>query len=408
MNQTPQRADEPHRSATLSLFERAAQVFDGWTDPDTGVRVLRLFRRGDECPVEDVWQTLYQQCCCFLNGGREVLLRTGPFYAGLEGKTHGLLDLTTGQMRNPFPAGYRMMQVFDATNLALLLAGDARTVLWDLQTETELASLSWGDWRFSSIYFLGDGRRALVSLFRGQPYTEPVQSQIYLLTPGESPRLILKADGYYCNHMQGCPTDPELFTYDRWPSPSRPVEQAIHLATLDGRFHEPLKLDERALRPVDMWGCRDHYVWTPDGRRIVSYLNPEPMTVLPRAEEFNHFALGWWLSALDWRTGEDYAAPYPAGRWGGHMQITPDSKYIVCAGGPGFDKLYAVSIEGLRQGWNEHVICSYPTTVSVGKNSEPFPYPFVLPDGSGVIFNAGWPGPEHGVYLAEWPAKLTE
>ena len=47
-----------------------------------------------------------------------------------------------------------------------------------------------------------------------------------------------------------------------------------------------------------------------------------------------------------------------------------------------------------------------PQTLSVGKNSEPFPYPFVLPDSSGVIFNAGWPGPEHGVYLAEWPAAL--
>jgi hypothetical protein len=29
--------------------------------------------------------------------------------------------------------------------------------------------------------------------------------------------------------------------------------------------------------------------------------------------------------------------------------------------------------------------------------------PFALPDQSGVIFNAGWPGPQHGVYLVEWP-----
>jgi hypothetical protein len=30
----------------------------------------------------------------------------------------------------------------------------------------------------------------------------------------------------------------------------------------------------------------------------------------------------------------------------------------------------------------------------------------MLPDGSGVVFNAGWPGDEHGVYLAEWPKGL--
>ncbi|MHB0938445.1 MAG: hypothetical protein ACYC6A_18785 [Armatimonadota bacterium] len=389
-----------------TLFERAAKVFDGWTDPETGVRVLRLFRKGEACAIEDVWQTLYQQCGCFLNGGREVLLRTGQSYSGLGGKEHQLLDLTTGQWRNPFPAGYKAVMVFDATNTALLRAGDARAVLWDLQADAELASLSWDDWRFSGFYFLGDGRRALVSLYRGRPYNEPVQSQIHLLSPGEAPRLLLEADGYFCNHMQGCPADPELYAYDRWPSPHRPVEQVIHVATLDGRLHEPAALNELAPRPQDMWGCRDHYVWTPDGNRIVSYLNPTPMDIVPQSAGFNHFALDWWLSALDWRTGEDYAAPYPAGRWGGHMQITPDSQYIVSAGGPGFDKLYAVSIAELRAGWNEHVICSYPTTTSIGKNSDPFPYPFVLPDGSGVIFSAGWYGNEHGVYLAEWPKAL--
>ena len=88
------------------------------------------------------------------------------------------------------------------------------------------------------------------------------------------------------------------------------------------------------------------------------------------------------------------------------MQVSPDSHYIVCSGGPGFDKLFIVDIEGLRKGWNERLICSFPRTVSAGKNTEPFPYPFVLPDQSGVIFTAGWPGPEHGVYLAEWPADL--
>ena len=76
-------------------------------------------------------------------------------------------------------------------------------------------------------------------------------------------------------------------------------------------------------------------------------------------------------------------------------------------GGPGFDKLFLVSIEGLRRGWNERVLCGYPTTVSPGLNSDPFPMPFALPDQSGVIFNAGWPGPEHGVYLCEWPKSLA-
>ncbi|NQU10432.1 hypothetical protein HQ590_06570, partial [bacterium] len=165
-----------------------------------------------------------------------------------------------------------------------------------------------------------------------------------------------------------------------------------------------------ALRPGDMWGARDHYVWTPDGTRIVSYLNPHPLrlTPVPKSDpDFNHFRFEWWLSALDWRTGADLAAKYPPDRWGGHMQITPDSRYIVCAGGPGFDKLFAVEIEGLRQGWNEHVICSYPETVAAGTNSDPFPHPFVLPDGSGVLFNAGWPGDQHGIYLAEWPRALV-
>jgi len=31
---------------------------------------------------------------------------------------------------------------------------------------------------------------------------------------------------------------------------------------------------------------------------------------------------------------------------------------------------------------------------------------FRVPEQSGVIFNAGWPGPEHGVYLVEWPTEL--
>ena len=177
----------------------------------------------------------------------------------------------------------------------------------------------------------------------------------------------------------------------------------LTIRTLDGSFEETVKLDERAPRPKDMWGCRDHYVWAPDGSRIVSYLNCQPVDP---SIPFNHFPFDWWLSALDWRTGEDYCAKYPPGRWGGHMQMTPDSRYIICGGGPGFDKLFAVEMAALRDGWNEHVICSYPTTNTEAVNVGYFPYPFALPDGSGVIFNAGWPGDEHGVYLAEWPGSL--
>ncbi len=31
-----------------SLFARAARVFDGWTDPETGLRVLRIRAKGPD------------------------------------------------------------------------------------------------------------------------------------------------------------------------------------------------------------------------------------------------------------------------------------------------------------------------------------------------------------------------
>lgn len=391
--------------ASMSLFDRAARVFDGWTDPETGARVLRIFRR-DNRTVSDVWQTLYHQCKCFLDGGRKVLLRTGQAYSGHGGFRFFLLDLTTGEMYDPFPVNSSVCEICDGTDIAILSKYDSKPhpMLWDLHAGRALASITISEgWSCAGIMSLGDGCRVIAAEYRGSPYDEPVQSRHYLLTPDEEPRLIFEADGYFCNHMQGCPTDPNLYSYDRWPSPKRNVDQVTYLRSLDGSIDEPAKLDEHALRPVDTFGCRDHYVWTPNGNRIVSYLCPHPIVLGP---DFNHFNLEWWLSALDWHTGEDLAAKYPEGRWGCHMQITPDSKYIVSSGGPGFDYLYAVEIEGLRRGWNEHIICGYPRTVSKGKNSEPFSYPFVLPDYSGVIFNAGWQGPEHGIYLAEWPVGL--
>lgn len=393
-----------------TLFDRAAAVFPGWTDRDTGLRVLRVQSRGD-APADVVWVTRYHQSPCFLEGGRKILLswRRHPTPA-VENRSF-LLDLTTGQVEYPFPAGTGVQEVWEPTGLASLsqttAAGATRVLLWDLKTRREVAGLTVPEgWTFNSLNLLPGKRAGLVFIYRGQYYTEPVYSQHILLTPGEEPRVVMEADGFFCSHIQGCPTDPELYAYDRWPSPKRDIDQAIHLRTLDGRYNEPLPLAPEAMRPGDMWGARDHYLWTPDGRYIVSYFAPKPIGTGPGEqlpEAFNHFTFGWWLSVLDRHTGQDLAACYPAGRWGGHMAVSPDSRAIVCGGGPGFDKLFTVDIDGLRQGWNERVLCSYPHTVSQGKNHEPFPYPFVLPDQSGVIFNAGWPGPEHGVYLVEWP-----
>jgi hypothetical protein len=384
-----------------TLFEKAGAVFDGWTDPETGLRVLRLHTRGSG-PKGVIWSTMYHQFRCFLDGGRRVLLRERP--CPPSGPSHEfLLDLTTGRTERPFPAGHSVVEVADATGMAALVAGEAdgsRSILWNLRTGREEASVRTDGWTLNTPCLLPDGRRALVFHHLGQPYQDRVQSRHILLTPGEPPRTVLEADGYFCSHIQGCPTDPDLYTYDRWPSPARDIEQALHLRRLDGSLHEPVPLAPDAGRPGNMWGARDHYLWTLDGRRLVSYFCPDPIRLGP---DFNHFRLNWRLSALDWRTGQDWAAAYPPGRWGGHMQVSPDSRWIVCTGGPGYDRLFLVSIEGLRRGWNETPVCSYPRNTFSGKNEGPFSYPAVLPDQSGILFNAGWPGPEHGVYLAAWP-----
>ena len=75
--------------------------------------------------------------------------------------------------------------------------------------------------------------------FRGSAYDEHVQSRHYLIGADAPPRLVLEADGYFCSHVQGCPTDPNLYAYDRWPSPERYIEQALHLHTLDGKHVKP-------------------------------------------------------------------------------------------------------------------------------------------------------------------------
>lgn len=386
-----------------SVFQQAAQVFPGWNDPDTGLRVLRIQSRGPD-EKAPIWSTPYHQCACFLEGGRKVLLNG----AGPNGKGQGLVDLSTGKVEVPLTITASIGEVHDGTNMATITCQDngrSRAAVWDLTQQREVMGYTAEEpWITGSINLLSDGVRAIVWRYVGRPYGEHVHSQHLLLTPGREPELVLDDPGYFCSHAMPCPTDPDLYSYDRWPSPARPIEQAIHLHRLDGSFTEPLKLLPDTIRPVGAdHGARDHYMWTPDGRWIVSYLYPHP---LPVQETFNHLEFEWWLSATDWRTGEDRSARYPAARWGGHMGVSPDSRHILCGGGPGFDKLFLVSIDELKHSWNEHPLCTYPTTVSRGVNSDPFAMPFALPDQSGVIFNAGWPGPEHGVYLVEWPKQV--
>ncbi len=392
---------------TGTLFSQAAGVFEGWEDPETGARVLHIAPRNKGFAPGEL-HTLYHQFNGFLDGGTKVLLRTGKkAYAGGGGLKTYVLDLLTGEVNDPFPEGYNVYEVADETKLALMFRPEPEShvaVLWDMRERREVAVLPIEPgWRISGLQKLSDGSGAVCSHVRGKNYTELVDSKIWLMRPGQKPQLILEASGYFCNHMQSCPTDANLLSYDRWPSPLKDVDQVIHVMTLDGKLHEPAKLDAKAIKPVSMYGARDHYVWTPDGKRIVSYLNPAPLsTEEVYSPSFNHFNIKWVLTALDWRTGEDFSAEYPPGRWGCHMGVTRDSKYIISCGGNGFDRLYVVDIEKLKDGWNERVVCRYPKTVSDGNNVEPFPQPVALPDGSGILFNAGWPGERHGVYLAEW------
>ncbi len=401
MTETTRACTAGLAAAGGTLFTRAARVFPGWTDPETGLRVLCIHARGAD-EKSPVWATPYHQCPCFLDGGRKVLLDG----ANPRGSGQGIVDLTTGRVEAALPIEGSIWEIHDDTDMAAIRYWDGkRAAIWDLRNHREVIGYTVDDdWALgASISMVSDGARAIAWRYRGRPYRESIRTQHLLLTPGEPARLLLDAQGYFCSHPVSCPTDPELYAYDRWPSPARPIEQAIHIRSLDGRFEEPLKLLPDTLRPVGAdHGARDHYMWTPDGRWIVSYLYPHP---LPKQERFNHLEFEWWLSATDWRTGEDRCARYPAGRWGGHMGVSPDSRQIICAGGPGFDKLFLVSIEQLKDGWNERVLCQYPTTVSKGINGDPFAMPFTLPDQSGAIFNAGWPGPQHGVYLVEWPSR---
>jgi hypothetical protein len=386
----------PGHSSGPSLFAQAARCYDGYEDQETGVRVLRIRPPGE---VGRILETPYQQTRCFLAGGRLVLLRCK---GGDLPRTRFLLDLATGELREPFPVGMGVLDLDDHSACALLV-GQGRSVVHDLTTGQDLATISDDGWQWAHGCLLADGRRAVVSHYLGKPYDEPCRTRFHLLSPGEAPSLLFEREGIFGNHIQACPTDANLFSYNAWPTPGRDVPGVTSIAAVDGSQNYLIPIAEGAPQPGDFWGVRDHYVWTPDGSRIVSYLNVNPVD---HSIPFNHFEFEWWISALDWRTGEDFCAKYPPGRWGGHMHMTPDSRHIVCGGGPGFDKLFVVNIEKLRHGWHERVICSYPTTNAAGGMANFYPYPFVLPDSSGILFNAGWPGAEHGIYLAEWPKDL--
>lgn len=89
-----------------TIFEKAAGVFDGWTDPDTGLRVLKIAVRGQDVSprveVDGCWRTWDHQFTPFLEGGRKLLARGFPLRPGIDGHEHRVIkpihviDLTTG------------------------------------------------------------------------------------------------------------------------------------------------------------------------------------------------------------------------------------------------------------------------------------------------------------------------
>jgi hypothetical protein len=392
-----------------SIFARANDIFDGWNDPQTGMRVLRIATNETEVAPgvapEWCWRTHYHQLPCFLDGGRKVLLRTGAELKGARVADSAFMDLTTGEVWNPFPADCYPVQV-NGDNLAILYRKNGRLgemMLWDIRAEKALVTLPSDGWGPAWWHFLCDGRRAIFAQSLGTGWVEGYyRSRMFLVGDDGSCEPILEADGAICNHVQCHPTDPDILAYVRWPTPWTYQPQVIRIRTLDGSSDELLPLPDGALLPGHAFvGLqRDHFLWTPDGARIASYVSP-----LEDADGCaDHFDYGWHISVTDWRTGEDLSAPYPPQRWGGNFTVSPDSRFVVSAGGKEFQCLYAVDIKGLRNGWNEHVLCAYPRTEVDGDNLGLFHMPWVLPDGSGVIFTAGWNGPETGVYLVEWPS----
>lgn len=389
--------NQPVTASKETVFEQATRVFDGTTDAETGLRVLRLRKNpaGSDWPR---WRMIYHQNPTFHDSGRKTM-----FEYGFEPHS---LDLTTGVWTQLLPSDYRYTFVHPSTGVATISKASRvvgrEAVIVNLHSGQELNRFGLADWYLSEATLLADGHRAVAQFWQGAPHEGETRSRFYLMDSNGNTSLFMEVEGYFCNHVQGCPTDADLIAYDRWPSPCRDTEQVIHLMRVDGSDHHILPMLPETVRPGKAWGWqRDHFVWTPDGRRIVSYFNIED------DDSGDHFVSpGWWVNATDWRTGEELAAPYPAGRWGCNFNVSPDSRFIVAGGGPDFGYIYHIDIEGLREGWNERVLCRYAPTEHDRVNLSPYHMPWVLPDQSGVIFAAGWYGDEDGIYMVEWPQQL--
>lgn len=385
-----------------SLFEIASRYRDGVTDPSTGLRVLRIVPRlAPGCPVPDGawgWLTMYHQCDCFLDGGRRILIRQGPYGDRFVAR-YFLLDLESGAAEPADSNGYTVCEVHLDAPHAFCWRDDKAAVIYNLERGEELLAFqAEPSWTLSDGILLADPNQAIVGAYQGldDPFGNRCHSRYYHLEVGREPRLVLDEAGWYCNHAQGCPANPRLFSYDRWPSPWRPEPVIIHLRDLDGN-DRPLPHVDTVMPCATKLGVqRDHYRWTPDGRRICSYFSPIHST------SDDHYDFGWWISAIDIDTGEDFCCAYPPERWGCHFNPTPDSKFLVSCGGRRFQSLYAIDIEALREGWNERILCALPESVEDGQDNGPYHHPWVLPDQSGVLFAAGWPGPDWGLYLVEW------
>lgn len=397
-----------------TLFEQATRIFDGWTDPETGNRVLRIIPRNEQdLPLAQKggkWMTKYHQYVSIFEGGRRISLPC----RGKKGSRDYLVDLTTGEAVDPLPPEYGLIEVHPSSPLALCWQRKkdvTRILLRDLNSQCNFSAIEHRPgWSLGEAHLLSDGRRAIVQEFQGQfgfrvNWAERCNTRFYLLDADGPTRVILDEDGNFCNHFQSCPTNPETFSFDRWPTPkpNRFCPVVIHIRDLDGTFETPLPQGNIAPPVGQLWGGqRDHYVWTPDGRRIASYFSP-----LDAAPGDSHFEFNWWISVMDWQTGEDLAAAYPPERWGAHYAITPDSRFVFSCGGVQFPSAYAVDLSTLARGWNEQILCTYPQTDEEGSNNGPYHFPFVLPDQSGGIFAAGWHNEETwGTYLVEWPAEL--
>ncbi len=407
------RAADDRRTAAETVFECAARVFDGWTDAETGLRVLRVITAATSEPAgfggEYLFSTPYHQLPPFLEGGRKVLIHgRAPDAQTRFDRKSCLVDLATGEFSSPFPERHYPCEFHDKANTGLFLRRRegteewiAEVVIYDLTAGRELASYAQPGWTFQESHLLADGRTAAIAHYQGKFYDEPVRSQFHLLRADGTVTPLLDEQDYFCNHIQGCPADPTLYAYNKWPSPRRRAPIVLHLARTDGSMNHMAPLDAHGIAAGPHWGGqRDHYVWQPDGRRIASYFMPD------ETDQTDHFYYGWWVSVLDWRTGEDIAVKYPDERWGCNFTVSPDSRYIVTAGGHHFQYIYLIDIDGLRQGWNETPLCRYPASVESGANRGPFHWPFPLPDQSGVIFRAGYPGAADGIYLVEWPEGM--